>query len=61
MAEKPLSRTDALLDVIDMQRVVLEEIAYGNVWGGPDQDHIKYMRSIAVDVLEHGSTKNVIQ
>lgn len=56
----PLTEKEALLDAIDMQRTVLEEIAYGNDWGGPDRDHIAYMRSIAVDVLEHGHANRVV-
>lgn len=57
---KPLTEKEAMLDAIVMQRIVLEEIAYGNDWGGPDRDHISYMRSIAVDVLERGHANRVI-
>ena len=56
----PPTEKAAMLDAIDQHRAVLEEIAYGNDWGGPDRDHIAYMRGIAVDLLENGSIKSVI-
>jgi len=50
----------SLLNAIDQQRVVLDEIASSNEWGGPAEDHINYMRFIAHEVLEHGTINNVL-
>ncbi len=36
-----LTEREALFEVIDMQRRVLDEIAFGNEWGGPAKDHIE--------------------
>lgn len=44
---------------IEKLKFVLEEIAYGAPWGGPARDHVRYMRKIADDVLENGSTKSI--
>jgi len=47
-----LDHIEKLTEKIKNCNEALEEIAYGAPWGGPQADHVRFMRGLACKALE---------